>query len=195
VLDNESEYEKAKQQLIDYARSEDFECPPPFLLLYSGKASRTAFYRLKTVADTPAAAEYELLDEIWEWSRIKDAHLRGAFAEEIVTDERLLEILLYHLDRIEDDLRADVLHAVEIVSRDEPPALLTDFGQWLVNRPEALRRLRQLYERKSRRGRQREPETGRRGDDHPGRPQLSQQSLLPQPLRGSQPPRLLPHPA
>jgi len=148
VLDNDREYEKAKQQLVDYARSEDFECPPPFLLLYSGKASRTAFFRLKTVVDTPASAEYELLDEIWEWGRVKDAHLRGAFAEEVVTDERLLEILLYHLDRIEDDLRADVLHAVEIVSRDEPPALLTDFGQWLLNRPEALRRLRQLYERK-----------------------------------------------
>ena len=148
LLDSEREYEKAKQQLVDYARSEDFECPPPFLLLYSGKASQTAFFRLKAVVDTPAAAEYELLDEIWEWSRVKDAHLRGAFAEEVVTDERLLEILLYHLDRIEDDLRADVLHAVEIVSRDEPPALLTDFGQWLLNRPEALRHLRQLYERK-----------------------------------------------
>ena len=41
-----------------------------------------------------------------------------------------------------------MLHAVEIVSRDEAPALLTDFGQWLLDRPEALRRLRQLYERK-----------------------------------------------
>jgi len=148
VLNSDREYEKAKQQLVDYARSEDFACPPPFLLLYSGKTSRRAFFRLKTVVDTPASAEYELIDEIWEWSRVKDAHLRGAFAEEVVTDERLLEILLYHLDRIEDDLRADVLHAVEIVSRDEPPALLTDFGQWLLNRPEALRRLRQLYERK-----------------------------------------------
>ena len=148
VLNSDREYEKAKQQLVDYARSEDFACPPPFLLLYSGKTSRRAFFRLKTVVDTPASAEYELIDEIWEWDRVKDAHLRGAFAEEVVTDERLLEILLYHLDRIEDDLRADVLHAVEIVSRDEPPTLLTDFGQWLLDRPEALRRLRQLYERK-----------------------------------------------
>jgi type I restriction-modification system DNA methylase subunit len=148
AIDSDREYEKAKQQLIDYARSEDFESPPPFLLLYSGKPSRSAFFRLKTVVDTHTTAEYELLEEIWEWSRAKEAHLRGAFAEEVVSDERLLEILLFHLDRIEDDLRADVLHAVEIVSRDEPPALLTDFGQWLADRPEALRHLRQLYERK-----------------------------------------------
>ncbi len=92
--------------------------------------------------------EYELLPEPWEWQRVKAFHLRGEFAEEVVTRERLLEILVYHLDRIEDDLRSDVLHAVEVVSRDEPSRLLADFGRWLTERPEALRRMRELYDRK-----------------------------------------------
>ena len=121
VLDSPQAFEAAKSQLIGYARSEDFKLPPPFLLLYCGKPSYTRFFRLKTVAEGSLLdeLEYEELGEIWSWERVKRFHLRGEFAEEVVTRERLLEILLYHLDRIEDDLRADVLHAVEIASRDE----------------------------------------------------------------------------
>ncbi|MBA3331104.1 MAG: hypothetical protein H0T39_09580 [Actinobacteria bacterium] len=92
--------------------------------------------------------EYEELAELWDWDRVKRFHLRGEFEEEVVDAQRLREILLHHLDRIEDDVRRDVLHAVEVVVRPDPPAMLTDFGRWLVQRPEALRRMRQLYQRK-----------------------------------------------
>ena len=37
MLDTERKFEAAARQLQDYARSEDFEEPPPFLLLYCGK--------------------------------------------------------------------------------------------------------------------------------------------------------------
>src|SRR5438552_4113919 len=40
ALDSPAAYEEAKRQLVGYARSEDFEIPPPFLLLYSGKPER-----------------------------------------------------------------------------------------------------------------------------------------------------------
>src|SRR6266849_8400951 len=105
-LDSQQEFERAKQQLIGYARSEDFAVPPPFLVLYCGKPERSRFFRRKTVADPSLLGEleYEELDEIWGWDRVKDFQLRGEFAQEEVTRERLREILLYHLDQIENDL-------------------------------------------------------------------------------------------
>ncbi len=149
VLDSEGGLANAVRQLQRYALSEDFSTPPPFLLLYSGNPTRTRFYRRRNMADATLAGEldYEEVGEIWEWSRVKDAHVRGAFAEEVVGRERLREILLHHLDRIEDDLRAPVAHAVQIVGSSAPP-LLTPFGEWLVGHPEAHRRMKELYERK-----------------------------------------------
>lgn len=150
ALDSVAEQERAAKQLGDYARSEDFRAPPPFLLLYCGKLERTRFYRLKTVVDGTllGEAEYEQLPELWTWEQVKSFHLRGQFAEEIVTRERLREILLYHLDRIEDDLRSQVIQAIRLVKADVEPELVSDFGRWLLDRPEALRRMHALYERK-----------------------------------------------
>jgi len=149
-LDSERELRRAVEQLKSYALSEDFAVPPPFLLLYCGKPERTRFFRRRVVVDAPALAvdPYEELSEIWSWDRVKDAHLRGSFAEEVVGRERLLEILLHHLDRLEDDLRAPVTHAVQLVSADQPPSLLTPFGSWLRENPAAMARMRTLYERK-----------------------------------------------
>jgi methylase of polypeptide subunit release factors len=93
--------------------------------------------------------EYELLGtEVWSWERIKEVQLRGAFAEEVVTRDRLREILLYHLDRIEDSIRTQVNQAIQIVSSDDAPALLSPFGRWLFDRPQAKAKMRALYERK-----------------------------------------------
>jgi hypothetical protein len=149
-LDAQVAFDNAKKQLQDYARSEDFEVPPSFLVLYCGKPSRNRFFRLKTVADESLfdEAEYEELDEIWAWERIKEFHLRGRFAEEVVSGERLREILLYHLDRIENDLRIQVTQAVRLVRSDDRPAILGEFAEWLLDREDALRRVRQLYDRK-----------------------------------------------
>lgn len=158
-LDSDIAFERARLQLIEYALSEDFKTPPPFLVLYCGKPERTRLFRLKRVSADGAALDesaYEELDELWDWDRIKSFHLRGEFAEEVVTAERLREILLYHLQRIEDDIRADAHHLVEIASSDQPPAALTAFGRWLVDRPRALERAKQLYQRKV-------AETGRSG--------------------------------
>ncbi len=149
ALDAPAEWERAKGQLADYARSEDFAVPPPFLILYCGKPERNRFFRRKTVADPSllGEAEYEELDEIWGWDRVREFQLRGAFALEEVTRDRLLEILLHHLDRIEDDMRQPVAHGVQVVS-DNPPQILTSFGRWLSDNPAARGRLRQLYDRK-----------------------------------------------
>jgi hypothetical protein len=92
-LDSSGDWERAKRQLIDYAKSEDFAVPPPFLVLYCGKPERNRFFRRKTLADPSLLGEieYEELDEIWSWDRIKEFQLRGEFALEEVTRERLLE--------------------------------------------------------------------------------------------------------
>lgn len=150
VLDTPASFARAAKQLQDYARSDDFERPPPFLLLYCGKPERTRFYRLRHVADGSLLdeADYEELPEIWDWERVREAHVRGAFAEEVVDRERLLEILLHHLDQIEDDLRAPVTSAVEIVGSQTPPALLSPFGDWLMGHGEARARMTRLYQRK-----------------------------------------------
>jgi hypothetical protein len=149
-LDSQQEFERAKQQLIGYAQSEDFAVPPPFLVLYCGKPERSRFFRRKTVADPSLLGqlEYEELDEIWGWDRVKDFQLRGEFAQEEVTRERLREILLYHLDQIENDLRGQVAQAIRVVKSDEPPPLIGELGEWLLARPEAMRRMHELYERK-----------------------------------------------
>lgn len=150
AIDPPAEFDRAVKQLQDYARSEDFETPPPFLLLYSGKPERTRFYRLRQMVDGTLAGEtpYEELSEAWAWDRVKEAHLKGTFAEEVVDRDRLLEILLHHLDRIEDDLRAPVTNAVEIVGTSSEPMLVTEFGRWLLGHEEARRRVAQLYQRK-----------------------------------------------
>ena len=149
ALDSSSDFERAKRQLIGYARSDDFAQPPPFLVLYCGKPERTRFFVRKTVADPSLLGEvdYEELTEIWRWERVKEFQLRGEFALEIVDRERLREILLYHLDQIESDLRTQVNQAIQVVKSDQP-GLVGEFGGWLLARPEALRRMRQLYERK-----------------------------------------------
>ena len=149
-LDSSSALERACGQLVEYALSGDFKTAPPFLVLYCGKPERNRFFRLKAVAEASLLDEepYEALPEIWSWERVKGFQLRGEFAQEVVTPGRLREILLHHLGRIEDDIRGAAIHMAEIVSRDEPPAALTSFGQWLVDRPEALARARQLYQRK-----------------------------------------------
>src|SRR5437773_3740825 len=71
ALDSRHAFELARKQLVDYARSDDFSIPPPFLLLYSGKPERTRFLRLKTVADPSllGEAEYEELPELWTWEQ------------------------------------------------------------------------------------------------------------------------------
>jgi hypothetical protein len=159
ALDSERAFAEAKAQLVAYARSEDFKVAPPFLVLYCGKASRNRFFRLKTVSEASLLDEepYEELLEPWSWERIKAFHLRGEFAEEVVTAERLREILLHHLGRIESDIRSDAHHLAEVVAKPELPFSLTSFGRWLVERPEALQRARHLYERKV-------AEIGRAGD-------------------------------
>lgn len=96
----------------------------------------------------PRRSSTSVWPEIWTWERIKEAHVKGEFAQEVVDRRRLLEILLHHLDRIEDDLRAGVTHAVQLAAADELPAVLPEFGRWLRDNPEALRRIRELYQRK-----------------------------------------------
>ncbi len=92
--------------------------------------------------------EYDELTEIWGWKRVREFQLRGSFAQEVVTRDRLREILLYHLDRIEDSIRAQVVQAIQLVSTDQPPAVLGPFGKWLLDRPQARERMRQLHARK-----------------------------------------------
>jgi type I restriction-modification system DNA methylase subunit len=142
ALDAPKAVEKAKRQLIEYALSEDFKTPPPFLALYCGRPDRTTFWMCRTMADGTLIGEQayeELGPEIWSWDRVQKFHLKGEFAKEEVGADRLLAILLHHLDEIEDDLRKDVAQAVRIVS---------DFGRWLLENKEAYRGMEQLYERK-----------------------------------------------
>ncbi len=150
ALDSPAAFEAAKSQLMGYAQSEDFAEPPPFLILYCGKPERTRFFVRKTMADPSllGEVEYEEFDEVWEWRRAKEFQLRGEFALEVVDRDRLREILLHHLDRIENDLRSQVAQAVQVVKSDSPPPLVGEFGQWLLDRPEALARMRALYDRK-----------------------------------------------
>jgi hypothetical protein len=149
-LDSQAAFDKARDQLIEYALSEDFKAPPPFLVLYCGKPSRNRFFRLKAMAEASLLDEsaFEELPELWKWEQVKGFQLRGEFAQEVVTAERLRAILLYHLGQIEADLRPDAHHLVEVAAANELPDVLTGFGKWLADRPEALRRARQLYQRK-----------------------------------------------
>jgi hypothetical protein len=146
AIDVAAAFDRAKQQLIDYARSEDFAEPPPFLVLYSGKPERTRFFVRKTVSEPSLLGErdYEELGEIWSWERVKEFQLRGAFALEVVGRDRLREILLYHLDRIEDDLRPQVNQAIQVVKDGASLAARSGLGRWLRERPEALARMRLL---------------------------------------------------
>jgi hypothetical protein len=149
ALDSPAAASRAVSQLQRYALSDDFEQSPPFLILYCGDTARTRFFRLRAPTDPMRAREaYEELQGLWEWSRIKEHHLRGAFAEEVVSADRLREILIHHLDQIENDLRSQVAQAISVVKSDQPPPLVGEFGRWLLGRPHAARRMRQLYERK-----------------------------------------------
>jgi hypothetical protein len=145
-IDGEQNWQKAKRQLQDYALSDDFDEKPPYLILYCGKPERDRFFVRRT--DASGAVAYDEQEEIWTWSRVRDSQAKGAFAPEIVDATRLREILLFHLDRIEDSLRTQVAQAVQVAKTDQPPPLLGDFGKWLLDRPEALARMRLLYQRK-----------------------------------------------
>ncbi|MFN2466756.1 MAG: hypothetical protein ABR521_01285 [Gaiellaceae bacterium] len=150
AVDSAAEWERAKRQLIAYARSDDFAASPPFLVLYCGKPERNRFFRRKTLVDPSlfGTVEYEELDEIWNWQRVRDFQLRGEFAQEVVDAERLREILVYHLDTIESSLRIQVNQAIQVVKNPDGTVILGDFAQWLRDRPVTLERMRLLYERK-----------------------------------------------
>jgi type I restriction-modification system DNA methylase subunit len=151
ALDAPAALARAKKQLVGYALSEDFAIPPPFLVLYCGKQDRTVFWRLSSLAEGATADETsyeELGSEIWSWARITEFHLKGEFAKEEVDSSRLLEILLHHLDQIEDDLRKDVIQAVRIVGKNKEPEIVSKFGQFLLDHDEARHNMEQLYERK-----------------------------------------------
>lgn len=151
ALETPRAVEEAKRQLIEYALSEDFKAPPPFLILYCGRPDRTTFWMRRAMADATLIDELayeELGPEIWSWERVQEFHLKGEFAKEEVGADRLLDILLHHLDRIEDDLRKDVAQAVRIVGSKDPPGIVSDFGRWLLENKEARRGMEQLYERK-----------------------------------------------
>ncbi len=148
VLDTPSEFERATRQLKEYAMSTDFDEPPPFLMLYSGKDETTVAFRRTVVDDHAEGDPYEALDELWGWDRIKSYELRGSFAIEEVSAARLLEILTYHLDQLEDDLRPQVSHAADVVKSDGEGIPLTDFGEMLASRPELMHRMRAFFDRK-----------------------------------------------
>lgn len=149
VLDKDKDFERAKQQLMEYALSADFEVPPPFLILYSGKDATTiAFRRTAVDATDSTTGLYEELDRLWTWDQIKNHELRGSFAVEEVTADRLLEILIHHLDRLEDDLRPQIIHAADVVKHDGKGIPLTEFGEFLANQPEVLQRMRNFLDRK-----------------------------------------------
>ena len=79
-LDGAEQLDRAARQLQDYARSEDFAVPPPFLALYCGRLERTKFFRLNSFTDTTllGEAEYEELgSEIWDWERVKALQADG----------------------------------------------------------------------------------------------------------------------
>lgn len=151
ALNTAKAIEEAKRQLIDYALSEDFEIPPPFLVLYCGRPDQTMFWMRRAMVDGTLVDEQayeELGPEIWSWNRVQEFHLKGEFAKEEVGPDRLLDILLHHLDRIEDDLRKDVAQAVRIVGSKEPPDIVSDFGRFLLDHEEVRKRMAELYQRK-----------------------------------------------
>ncbi len=150
ALESRPQIDAALRQLTAYATSEDFAVPPPFLLLYNGRPDRLRFLRLRQMPEGTLldASAYEELPEVWTWEQVTRFSLTGRFAEEVVDRARLLEILLHHLDALEDDLRRDVAHAVRIAANDERPAMLSPFGRWLFENPAALARVRRLYQQK-----------------------------------------------
>ncbi len=150
ALESRQQIDAALRQLTAYATSEDFAVPPPFLLLYNGRPDRLRFLRLRQMPEGTLldASAYEELPEVWTWEQVTRFSLTGRFAEEVVDRARLLEILLHHLDELEDDLRRDVAHAVRIAANDERPAMLSPFGRWLFENPAALARVRRLYQQK-----------------------------------------------
>ncbi len=150
ALESRPQIEAALRQLTAYATSEDFAVPPPFLVLYNGRPDRLRFLRLRQMPEGTLldATAYEELPEVWTWEQVTRFSLTGRFAEEVVDRARLLEILLHHLDALEDDLRRDVAHAVRIAANDERPPMLSPFGRWLFANPAALARVRRLYQQK-----------------------------------------------
>lgn len=151
AIDSPAELARAVKQLQDYARSDDFSEPPPFLLLYCGKPDRTRFFMRRTISDGTllAEVEYEELSEPWVWERIRAFHLRGEFAQEEVDADRLRQILVYHFDRIESDLRPQIAQAIRLIKDGADGAILGELGKYLRDRPEALVRVERLYERKA----------------------------------------------
>ncbi len=151
ATDSQAASDEAVAQLKAYALSDDFAASPPFLLLYSGNTARTRFFMRKTLEQGTLLDEdsfEELGAEPWSWERIRRFQLRGEFAQEQVDAARLREILLYHFERIENDLRTQVVQAIRAIKNPDSAAVHGDFGRWLLQRPEAYRRLEALYERK-----------------------------------------------
>ena len=102
-----ADLERAKQQLIEYAGSEDFAARRRSLSSTAASPTRNRFFRRKTVADRSLLGRGRVRGargdlDAGSGSRVSAPRRVRAKRS---TPDRLLEILLHHLDRIEDDMR------------------------------------------------------------------------------------------
>ncbi len=107
-LDSASELATARQQIHDYALAEDFEVPPPFLLLSDGHT----FEMYERTNLDPSRPQYQPLPVVLPWAEVRD-WTPGKYAARFVSLRELVGLFRDYVRKIEEEILPQVVRLVE----------------------------------------------------------------------------------
>jgi hypothetical protein len=161
----------------DYALANDFEVPPPLLLVSDGRT----FEMYERTSVDAAKPLYERLPRVLRWEEVC-RRSPGRYSPTFVDLRNLVRLFRTYADRIEGEIRPQVLRLAEAAKEqaDEVEIAGRRFDR------SAICQVGKLFEEKT------EAASGSRADGR-RRPELRQQGLLPEVLRGPTCGGLVPH--
>lgn len=108
LLESEVERARAQEQVLDYALADDFEAPPPFLVVSDGHV----FDMCERTSLDPRAPGYQPLPRLLRWDEVRREE-PGRYTPRFVSLKELVRLFQGYLGAIEGEIRPLVLRLSE----------------------------------------------------------------------------------
>ena len=112
LLRNLPELEKAQAQVTAYALADDFEVPPPYILMSDG----AVFEMYERTSLSPDAPNYQPLPRLLTWAEVRK-QTPGQYTARFVSLRELVRLFRDYVKMIEDEIRVQVLRLSEAATR------------------------------------------------------------------------------
>ncbi len=112
LLRNLPELEKAQAQVTAYALADDFEVPPPYVLMSDG----AVFEMYERTSLSPDAPTYQPLPRLLTWAEVRK-QTPGKYTARFVSLRELIRLFRHYVKMIEDEIRVQVLRLSEAATK------------------------------------------------------------------------------